>query len=51
MQLKSSSLDGRIQHSIDDALRHVLYAISKLMEKLISIYFIEVKDKRSLQNV
>ena len=51
MQLRSSSLDARIQHSIDDALRHVLYAISKLMEKLISIYFIEVKNKGDLKNV
>ena len=51
MQLKAYLVDVRIHHRFWVAQKHLLQALSKLMEKLINLYFIDTTLQKSLYNV
>ena len=48
MQLKANSVDVRFHHRFWDAQKHLLEALSKLMEKLINLYFIDATLQKNL---
>ena len=51
MQLKAYSVDMRFHHRFWDAQKHLLQALSKLMEKFINRTFIDMTLQKRLYNV
>ena len=51
MQLKAYSVDVRFHHRFWDAQKHLLQALSKLMEKFLNRTFIDMTLQKRLYNV